>query len=377
MSSVRRRGKTLTAYWRKADGSQGSKGGFPDTDEGRKAAAQHGMDQEEKEHRKAAGDLIEVELPVKSPALEKHGVTTLAGYVDDFLSSHLMADKTRVNYRDVLKKHIVPKWGSMTFREIKSLDVRKWFRSMEAQGFSKALLKKIKSTASTMCEDAIEDEIAVENPFVGIRLRASSSGRRRVPTPAEYVKILKYLPEPWHTRVELIAETGMRIEEVMGLERADIQGTVVKIHHVLNDLGVEGFKLQSRTKTGKPRITHISKEMSDHLLILPQAGIGSLKDFPEWCGIFPPIRHSTFNSGIWETACRAAGLDWKPAPRDMRRAFATWAKSGGADLDEIRQALGHRRLSTTDIYLGDREEAADDAMRAAREFRKGKKEEAA
>ena len=68
---------------------------------------------------------------------------------------------------------------------------------------------------------------------------------------------------------------------------------------------------------------------------------------------------------------QAAGLDWRPAPRDLRRTFATLARAGGADLEAVRVALGHTRLATTDVYLGERPEARDDALEAVQRALRG------
>ena len=45
-------------------------------------------------------------------------------------------------------------------------------------------------------------------------------------------------------------------------------------------------------------------------------------------------------------------------------AYVPLARPGGADLEAVRVALGNAHLSTTDIYLGERPEARDDALQA-------------
>ena len=47
--------------------------------------------------------------------------------------------------------------------------------------------------------------------------------------------------------------------------------------------------------------------------------------------------------------CRAKGLTFRP--HDLRRTFAVLAKRGGADYEDIRQALGHASITTTEVYL--------------------------
>jgi site-specific recombinase XerD len=47
--------------------------------------------------------------------------------------------------------------------------------------------------------------------------------------------------------------------------------------------------------------------------------------------------------------CRAFQLHFRP--HDLRRTFAVLARKGGAELEAIRDALGHSSVTTTEIYL--------------------------
>jgi integrase len=240
---------------------------------------------------------------------------------------------------------------------------------MEQGNVDPSVRRKIRAVASSMCETAIIHGIAEDNPFLGFRIKGKTGGRRRVLTTAEYVSILKYLPEPWATRVELIAMTGMRGEEAMALERNDIQRTKIPIYRTLNDLGPDGFHLKLETKTGTERTADVTQEMSIRLLMMEPVPAGALPSSPEWRGIFPPIHHTTFCNGPWHSAVKASAIDWLPAPRDMRHAFAHWSREGGADLDFIMEALGHASLAMTDRYLGKRQNGSGRALEAVQAHR--------
>lgn len=79
------------------------------------------------------------------------------------------------------------------------------------------------------------------------------------------------------------------------------------------------------------------------------------------------IRIDTYRQVRWYAAVKAAGLDWRPAPRDLRRTFATLAREAGVPLDVIRQQLGHTKISTTDVYLGEPAVASSRAMEAVQQ----------
>ncbi|QFG21575.1 tyrosine-type recombinase/integrase [Actinomadura sp. WMMB 499] len=65
-------------------------------------------------------------------------------------------------------------------------------------------------------------------------------------------------------------------------------------------------------------------------------------------GHFP---RSWFRERIWKPAIEAADLRVHVRPHDLRHAHASWLLAGGADLQAVKERLGHASIITTEKYL--------------------------
>jgi integrase len=84
------------------------------------------------------------------------------------------------------------------------------------------------------------------------------------------------------------------------------------------------------------------------------------------------IPRDWFRRTIWTPACAAAGLAFTPTMRDLRHAHASWLLAGGADIQIVKERLGHATIATTERYLHtlpDADETALDALSVIRNRR--------
>jgi integrase len=61
------------------------------------------------------------------------------------------------------------------------------------------------------------------------------------------------------------------------------------------------------------------------------------------------------SQGVWRRVEKYSNV----APHDLRRTYAKLAHKGGAKLDQIQLSLGHASLTTTERYLGVRQNLDD------------------
>ena len=72
---------------------------------------------------------------------------------------------------------------------------------------------------------------------------------------------------------------------------------------------------------------------------------------------------------VWRPACTAAGLTDLPRFHDLRHSHASWLLAGGADLQVVKERLGHASIMTTQRYLHTLPDADETAVEAFTQIR--------
>lgn len=86
---------------------------------------------------------------------------------------------------------------------------------------------------------------------------------------------------------------------------------------------------------------------------------------PRMCDTDGHIPRAWFRRNVWQPALVAAEIGVKVRVHDLRHAHASWLIAGGADLQVVKERLGHGSIRTTERYLHtlpDSDETALDAL---------------
>ncbi len=139
--------------------------------------------------------------------------------------------------------------------------------------------------------------------------------------------------------LELFYSTGMRLSELASLSMTSI------------DKNAKMLKV--RGKGGKDRIIPVGRIAMQCLLNYLKKRDAELDDF-DVQAVFLNRRGGRLTSRSVARIVRKyssqSGLLKKFSPHSFRHAFATHLLDGGADLSAVRELLGHKSLSTTQIY---------------------------
>jgi integrase len=81
-----------------------------------------------------------------------------------------------------------------------------------------------------------------------------------------------------------------------------------------------------------------------------------------------------FRTHVWQPAVQAAGLPESTKVHGLRHAHASWLLAGGADLEVVKERLGHSSIVTTQKYLGTLDETDETAIAALSKIRNRNKQ---
>jgi integrase len=76
------------------------------------------------------------------------------------------------------------------------------------------------------------------------------------------------------------------------------------------------------------------------------------------------IPRDWFRLQVWRPALSAAGIEHHVRVHDLRHAHASWLLAGGADLQVVKERLGHASIATTEKYLHTLPDADETALAA-------------
>jgi integrase len=268
------------------------------------------------------------------------------------------------NYAGIIRATLLPALGGTALADIDVATVKALFRDMEAADASAAALAKVKTVLSALLQTAAEDpRLPVAfNPVRGVRIGGTRPERRSAITKTEFAKLLAELPAHYRLLARTVASTAIRQEEAAGLQDTDLLVTDAGCWLLVRNVLVETryplhHELRAGTKNGTTRRVKIAPGLAAELAELAPGFMFLREDGRH-------ISSDSFRKLVWHPAVKRAGLPATFTPRDLRRCSATWMKEGGADMQVIRERLGHSSISVTDRYLAAPADIGDAAMDA-------------
>jgi integrase len=205
--------------------------------------------------RAHAQKIFAARLDGRDPAEEKKQsrrrlvVDRIDDLVERFIQEHISRVGTRKRLTNLLRRDVIPYWGTKSIHEIKKRDVSDLV-SLIAQRNGHASHRLLK-TLKTFFKWCVGRAVIDFSPAEGLSSGYRETSRDRVLTDQELAAIIlsaRKMPHPYGRIVEFLALTGQRREEVAQLKRDEFDET-----------GRVWIIPGLRTKNKKAHIVHLSE----------------------------------------------------------------------------------------------------------------------
>jgi integrase/recombinase XerC len=237
-------------------------------------------------------------------------------------------------------------FGEISFKDINHNFIRSWLASLKTKGLiAKSLNRKISSLKSFF-KYQLKTGVIDATPMINV---ISPKIKKRLPVyvrendTKKLIESLSQSTENWKTLnarmlITIFYSTGMRLSELITLKEKQI------------DFSRSQIKVLG--KGNKERIIPVNREVvkiiqnyqqlkrkdfehTDNVLLVTEKGKK----------IYPKYAYLLVNQFLGETST----LD-KKSPHVLRHTFATHLMNNGADLNAVKELLGHSSLASTQVY---------------------------
>lgn len=315
--------------------------------------------------------------PLASAAIGAYYETWLPGYRGR--TSRGLEETTRQEYETSFRLHILPyPIARLRMREAGAPDVRDWLAEVERSGASPTVIRKAKAALSVMFACAVEDGDLGSNPAAGVRYVPTDEAKRRHPkrkrralAATDVVAILNAMPEEWRAFFTLLAQSGLRIGELLGLTWGSVH-LGDDPHIMVAEQVYAGRRKALKTDASKARVP-LSPSMASWLTELRQGALDAAPVFASKSGT--PLNYHNVYSRVLRPALERSGIatlvdrekvvksdgteEWREvwdyhgiAFHAFRKACGSLLLHHGKTLKQVQGWLRHAQLSTTmNVYI--------------------------
>ena len=258
----------------------------------------------------------------------------------------------------ILDNYLLPRWGDSFALEINPDNIEEWLGALVLANPTREKIRRVmnvvyrrgqKSRMLPMTDDG--------NPVRFVTQSSKSNYKAVIVSPEQAFRIMMELEEPYRTLVFLVAVTGLRISEALGLKWGDLDYDGKMIH--LRRVWVGNDIVEQLKTDGSAAPVPLGGLLADALRTwYQQTPYGKPEDW-----VFPsmklkgkkPLSASMLAADKIRPAAIKAGIRLVPGQRfgfhNFRHSLATFLVSRGKDVKTIQELLRHAKSSTTlDLY---------------------------
>jgi integrase len=254
------------------------------------------------------------------------------------------------NHRNLFKRYIEPRWGSLRLGSIRTVEVEEWLHSLPLAPASKS---KLKCVLSVLYNHAIRYQWLTFNPINRVRTSQRRLRDKDVLTPEEFQNLVQQLSVRDRAMVLLIGSTGLRRSEMIALTWSDLN---------IRTMEVNVLRSCVRNRIGKTKTEASCRPVPLHPVVLnallewrAQSPYAADLDFlfpsTRFKGAKPLSPDSILEKSIRPALARIGVIGKQIGWHSFRDSLATNLRSLGVDIKVAQELMRHSSSRTTlDVY---------------------------
>jgi integrase len=275
------------------------------------------------------------------------GRIPLADWVAQWAATTVhLRPSSRARDEAYLRNHVLPRFGAMRLDAIGALDVREWVADLSRSGLAPATVHKAYQTLSKVMRGAADADLVAQTPCRRIELPRIEREEMRFLAPIEIARLADAIDPRYRSLVLVACYCGLRLGELAGLRRAQVDRDAPTIRVVENAIEVHGHIVRGapKTKAGRrtvPVAATIATELEHHLATYTPPG----GDAPVFAGAGGgTLRAAAWRRRFWSPAVQAADLAPLRVHDTRHTAVALWI-AAGANPKQIAAWAGHTSVA--------------------------------
>jgi integrase len=323
-----------------------------------------------KAEKKRERRVVEIAQGTATPATDreqKKAEGTIGAFFDETIMTYQKAKKNKTSERTEARfnTHIRPAFGHLKFHQVTVDMLCKWRDEKLAGGMATATVITLMNILHQAFRIAEERELIKENPFHKIKIgKAKNNNRERALTREEADTLMEaaakwaYMGKDgkrhpgsggdpdWPDMILLGLKQGMRLSEVINLQRKDI---VFEFNHIMLWVQKSGkkepFKMAPSVRKMFERRFE-KKELNPEDFVFPGPKSGRARKQGEASVVFNKIVATTnLNRGREDDPYQ------KVVFHTTRHTFGTWLAQAGKDIKTIQKLMRHADIKETLRYM--------------------------
>lgn len=262
---------------------------------------------------------------------KRYSVHTIRSYQDDL-----------IQFLDFLEIQ----FGELSLKEITHSFIRSWLASLKAQKLSsRSIIRKI-SSLRAFFKYQLKQGFIDKTPMTNV---VAPKANKRLPNFVEQKDmntLFRHLefPDTWKGKTDKLVitifyNTGVRLSELINLKISQVNAG----NHTLKILG----------KGNKERVIPVSSKLINAIQLYNKERDVELKKVETDCLLVTAKGKKLLPKGIYRAVKHYLSLITtieKKSPHVLRHTIATHLTNNGADLNAIKELLGHSSIASTQIY---------------------------